>query len=264
MAQPTATIVERPDVTAALEKSFNGPPVMRGDMNVMREVKFWVYIFNCGPFKHVIARPWAGGGRVTIEPCKAGEEYGKPYVLPDVIQEKTQISGANEFGFVGRDGKFYAQDVLNPDDPMGSWKNMAAIDAGRSTNIGTNLYNFGCFWTLSNPPEKEAVLKAKQRLSEFGNLKITEASALWVAQQDPKYSGERVGFVHHTFADYFGIDTEWHRKYQAKKPCVGCGEMLAENAVVCFKCPATYDWEKAIAAGLRSREQAIAAGHKGK
>lgn len=248
----------------SIQDSQTAPPRMIGDMNAAREVKYYIHIFNLGPFEHRIARPWAhvtmAGKELVIPPCVPGKPYSEPVNVPDVVQEKSGISGSNEFGVKGVDGKFLAQDALNPDDPTGSWKNMRPINQGLTTNIGTNLYNFGCFWTLANPPEKEAVASVKARMEQFFNDKVTEASTLWIAQQDPKYNGDRVSSVHHKIADYFGIETDWHRKFTARKPCPGCGESISENAIVCLRCPATFDWPKAVSLGLRTKQQAADAG----
>jgi hypothetical protein len=264
MAEATATIESGSDnarrMEDSLRKQHDAPPRMLGDMNAGREVKFYIHIYNLGPIEHRIERPWAIGGRIVIPACLPGQDYSESVNIPDVVQEKTFVSGSNEFGTRGVDGKFLAQDALNPDDPTGSWKSVRPINQGLTTNIGTNLYNFGCFWTLASPPEAEAVASVKSRMEKFFNDKITEAGTFWVAQQDSKYNGDRVSVVHHTIADYFGIETDWHRKFKSRKPCPGCGESLAENAVCCLRCPATFDWNKSVKLGLRTKQQALDAG----
>jgi hypothetical protein len=232
-------------MSKALEKQMSDPPRMVGDMNAGREIKYWVYIFNLSAIEQRIQRPWAHGGCVVIPAREEGKEYSEPYAIPDVIQEKRFVSGASEFSTVGRDGKFYAQDVLNPDDPMGDWKSVRPINQGQTTNIGTNLYNFGCFWTLSNPPEPKALAKAKERMEAFYNQKLQEAETLYAAQQDPKYNGDRVGLVHHTAADYFKIETVWHRKFTATQDCPGCGGTIKQGIVLCPHCKAVLDEKQA-------------------
>jgi hypothetical protein len=241
----------------AMNRDRNGPLRMIGDMNALRDVKFHIYIYNVGPLEHKIGRPWATNGRLRIPACPSDKEYGEPVVLPDVIQESVGTLGSNELRFVGRDGKFYAQDAINPDDPTGDWKTMHPINSGQSLNVGTNLYHWGVWWSLNSPPTPEEIAKAKERLSAHFNRLLTEADGLYIAQQASGYSGDRVNVNHHLAADYFGVETAWHRKYQARRPCPGCGNMLSEAAIVCDKCPATFDWPKAVALGLRTKKAAI-------
>jgi len=243
----------------SLTASMNGPAVLTGDMNLANEVKAWVRIFNVGPLDHRVDRPWRSGG-VRIPACPIGAEYSQPVSIPLVIQEKVSIEGSNEILFRGRDGKFYAQDVLNPDDPSGNWRTVDRVDYSKSTNAGTNLYRWGCFWTENEVPSPEELRAAKIQLEKHLNFLIQQAGELFIAAQDPKYAGERVGLAHHTAADYFGIQTEWHRKHVSNFPCPGCGTLLPDGVVICSKCPATFDWQRALDLGLRTKKQAIEAG----
>jgi hypothetical protein len=248
--------------TRALEMDKNGPIRMISDLNTMREPKYYIYIWNVGPIEHTIPRSWAANGRLLIPACPPDKEYSEPVTLPDVIQEPVGIPGSNELRFAGRDGRFYVQDALNPDDPTGSWKTNHAIDTGRSTNMGTNLYPWGVFWSLDNPPTKEQIAKAKERLTLNCNRLITEGDSLWIAQQATGYQGDRVGHTHHVAAEWLQIETAWHRKYRRKNPCPGCGELLDEGVIICPKCPATFDWARAVALGLRTKKQALDAGQE--
>jgi hypothetical protein len=248
MAQPNATIEQGSENAKRMEDSLRkgqeAPPRMIGDMNAAREVKFYIYVYNVGPIEHHIARPWAhitpSGKEIVIPACKPGKPYGEPLLIPDVVQEKTFVSGSNEFGTRGVDGKFLAQDALNPDDPTGSWKSVRPINQGLTTNIGTNLYNFGCFWTLANPPEPEAVAKAKERLTEYANAMIVEANNMHIQKRD-----NEIGFVHRKMAEYLGVETEWHQVYSAKIACPGCGEAIKDGIAMCPHCSAVFDEKRA-------------------
>ena len=267
MALPTATMrSENPDAVAraarTLERSKNGPMVMQGDMNARREPQFYIYIYNVGPTTQDIPRPWAIGGRIHVPSCPLGQDYIEAYKIPDIVQENAGITGSNEIVIRGRDGRFYAQDALNPDEPQGDWRSKTVINKGLSTSMGTNLYNYGLFWTTSNPPEPEAVDAARKRWLKTSNELIEQGTTYWVAQQDTKYSGDKVGNLHHLAADWLQIETDWHRRFEPKKACPGCGEQLSMSAVICKSCSATFDWAKAVSLGLRTKQQALDSGIK--
>jgi hypothetical protein len=171
-------------------------------------------------------------------------------VFPDVIQEKVSLQGSNEFSFRGRDAKFYVQDAINPDDPQGNWKTVRPINQGLTTNMGTNLYNWGVFWTVNNPPEEEALEKAKLRLESHLNELIIEANSLHLTKKD-----NEIGFTHRKAAQYFGLETEWYQIRKSKQSCPGCGEMIPFGIPMHKECGAIFDKKRVLALGLRTKEQ---------
>lgn len=245
-----------------LQRSVNGPLVMQGDMNAQRDPKFFIYIYNCGPTEQNIPRPWAIGGRIHIPACPRDKDYIEALKIPDIIQENAGIMGSNEIVIRGRDGRFYAQDAINPDDPQGSWKSTNKINSGLSTNMGTNLYRYGLFWSTSNPPEKEAIEKARLLWNETASELIAQGNELWTAQQDPKYAGDRVGKLHKLAAAWLDVETSWHRKLEIKKVCPSCGEQIPQAAIICRHCDATLDWGLAVQLGRRTKKQAEDSGIK--
>ena len=235
-----------------LSQEFNGVPTMIGDMNMVREPKYHVYVYNVGPHSQFVTTNWGSvsqyGKGFHVPACPKGEPYVIALKVDDVLQEKVGLQGSNEFTFRGRDARFYVQDALNPDDPQGSWKTVRP-QSPNTTNMGTNLYNWGYFWAIENPPTKEQLEAARKRMEAHFNSLIEEANALNVSRRD-----NEIGKTHRMAAEYFGISSAWHMVHTASISCPGCGQAIPPETIV-HSCGFVRDWERAIRGGMRTREQ---------
>lgn len=268
MPSPTATIssdtADAKRMTKTIERQLNGTTFLTGDANLRRPVDSWVYIFNVSPIEHKIWRPWVSemrmGQGIILPPPAEGEEYGKPFQLPEILQEVTpRIQGGSELVTRGVDGKFYAQDALYPDQPNGDWKTYRPLNSANSMSggEGTNLYKLGCFWTTQNPPEPEAVAKARERLEETFNAEVRNATNLALQGKNAEITN-----LQHIAAEYLHVDVEWHKKYRAKMECPGCGEFVNAGIArhMAPECRWVFNWDKALAGGQATMEEAVAAG----
>lgn len=236
---------------AILDQEFNGVPTMIGDMNLGRYVdpKYFVHIWNLGPIEQRITRGWCPGGSILIPACPKGRPYIEVMKFPDVIQEKVGLQSSNEFTFRGRDARFYVQDALNPDDPQGSWKTASRTASSVSTNMGTNLYRLGVFWTIEDSPEEEAVAAVRKLMEGYFNSLIQEANSLHITKKD-----NEIGSLHRHSAEWFGVATEWHTTHHATVPCEGCGTLIPPQTII-HSCGCVRDWEAALKKGMRTRQQ---------
>lgn len=234
-----------------LDAEFNGVPTMIGDMNIGRYVdpKYFVHIYNLGPIEQRISKPWLPGGSILIPACPKAQPYIEATKFPDVIQEKVGIQGSNEFTFRGRDARFYVQDALNPDDPQGSWKTANRPSSATSTNMGTNLYRLGVFWSVQNPPEQEAVDATRKFMESYFNSLIQEANSLHITKKD-----NEIGSLHRHAADWFGVSTDWHTTHYATVPCEGCGALIPPQTII-HSCGCVRNWEEAVKKGMRTKAQ---------
>jgi hypothetical protein len=263
---PTATIEgsATPNarrLTETMNREKNYGFVFNGDANLRHEPRYFVKIYNLSEFEHKVERPWVHpqrfGNLIVIPECLPGEPYSKPFRIPDIVQMRTERPGSVELGVRGVDGRFLAQDALNPDDPTGNWKTMKPIPAGQAMNEGTNLYNFGVFWTIEDEPTPEELAKARERLEGTYNHLIEEANLL--ALEGAK-GMSAIGHLHRRAANYFGINTDWNRKFTRKIECPECGAANIQTASVCSACPMVFSWERALRNGLRTAVQAQAIG----
>jgi hypothetical protein len=267
MPVPTATIdggsANAARMTRAMESEKNPPFVFTGNANLLHKPEYYVRIFNVGDMEHRIERPWvnfnpAHRARMIIIPaCEAGEKYSKPFIIQDVIQVPVYSLGQGEFSTRGVDGRFLAQDAIHPEDPHGNWRTLRPINQGMASNEGTNLYRWGVFWTTNEIPAEDELKTAKTRQEEFYNHLIEEAKTYWMAGPEAR---RQIGNTHRRAASYFSLEFEWNQVYKARMECPGCGTSIPQTAVICFKCPATFNWQKALDLGLRTVKQAIEAG----
>lgn len=259
MMGSTTPNARRMSETMNREKNFGF--IFNGDANLRHKPDYYVRIYNLSEFEHRVERPWVHpqrlGNMIVIKACKVGEPYSEPFLIPDIVQMRTERPGSTELGVRGVDGKFLAQDALNPDDPTGNWRTMKPIDAGKAANEGTNLYNFGLFWTVLDEPSKEELLVARERLEATYNHLIEEANLLAL---DGALGTKQIGHLHRRAANYFQIDVEWNRRFTRKVECPECGAVNVPTASVCSKCPMVFSWERALRNGLRTTAQALAVG----
>jgi len=253
-------------MTATKNREVNDNFVFTSDANLTHEPKFWVGIFNVADFEHRIERPWVHpqrmGQLIVVPACEPGQDYSKPFVIPDIVQMKVERPGSWEIGTRGADGRFLAQDAINPEDPKGNWKTVRDAGTGVSMNEGTNLYYYGCFWTTAPTkeelqPTEEELKFARTRLERTYNRLVQEANLLFL---QGARGIEQIGHLHRKAANYFGIVSGWNETHVRKLACPNCGEPLIQSAAVCTKCPAVINWQKALDLGLRTVKQAVEAG----
>ena len=271
MPEPTATIsASSPNagrMTRTMMERENPDFVFTGNANMTRAPEFYVGIFNVSDQQHLIERPWvnynpAQRGKILVIPARQeNERVSKPFLISDVVQIPIRNVYSGEMDTRGQDGKFLAQDAINPEDSRGSWRTVKPVNAGLAANEGTNLYNWGVFWeavaTQTSTPSDEAVTAAYRRLEENYNRLIEEAKMLWTAGGQGR---AQIGNTHRRAASYFGQEFEWNQLYRQRIECEGCGEKINPKAVICPTCGAVRDWQKALALGMKTPAQAEAAG----
>jgi len=260
MAEPTATISSTPRASQqanAIMREKNGVYSFMGDANIRRNIEYYVYVFSTYPEELRIERPTAHPSYV-IPGCAKDEPYSKPLKIPDIIQYPAQIAGSSEITTRGIDGRFVAQDLLNPDNASGDWRTQRPMNAANMSNEGTNLYALGVWWTLNEKPKDDEVAAARGKMEATFNDLIDRANALHMAGD--LNSIREITRQMRIAATYFSIETPWNKTHGSTKECHGCGTMNSARAVVCSKCPATFNWEKAMELGLRTIKQAVAAG----
>lgn len=247
------------------DPQYRGMPRISGDANLRREPMGFVFIYNVSPIEHKIERPWVSecfdsngrplGKNVILKPCPPGEEYSKPFVIPDPLQEVTpRIAGSPEMIAKGVDAKFYAQDAICPDQPHANWKTLRPMNAADMGGEGTNLYRLGAFWSTSNPPEPEAVAKARERLTQTFNEEIRKANALAAANK-----AHEITNIQHLAADYLHVNVPWHQKYRPEVECPGCGDFVPAGIARHMKpdCKWVFDKHKAWSGGQATKKEAI-------
>jgi hypothetical protein len=261
-------------VLGGMAKNKNENFVFTGDANMRRIPAFYIGIWNVSDIEQKIERPWVNPrpdpsapekslGKIIIIPARGdSERYSKPFLIPDILQEPVERAGSWEVNVRGVDGKFLAQDALNPEDMRGSWKTVRPVAEAALVNEGTNLYHLGLFWEVAgphgdDPPSEEAITTAEKRLVATYNRLVQEANLLFMQGAPGQL---RIGHLHRHAANYLRVNVPWNQQFERQNQCSNCGTTLPVTASRCFNCKKVINWERALAEGTATPEEAIAAG----
>lgn len=266
MPRPNATLLgtDTPNarrMTRAKMEEFNPGGILLNNAFLNRTPDYYVYIYNAGDISHNIPRSWAHPA-VLIPPCEAGEAYSKPFIIPDIVAEVLPQAGRHGLAVNGTDGKFLAQDAINPEQPYGDWQTYTRISAAKAMSFGTDLYSLGVWWSLDPSPEvdSEEVVTARKRLTQTYEGLIQKATELSMGGPEAM---KQITAMMHRAADYFNLTTPWHQKFTAKIMCPGCSAEIASGTVRHMPktvCGFVLNWPAAIRGGMATLEEAEAAG----
>ena len=236
---------------------FNPEPEQILDANIRRKPEYYIYIYNVSTMEQRIARPWAHP-ELIIPACEPDQQYSQPCVIPDIVQDRVDRVNSWDIGVRGVDGKFLAQDALHPELIGGDWKSYRRISSGTSSNLGTDLYALGCWWSTNNPPTEEEVHTARERLAATYRREIQAANALQMAGKS-----DEITPMQHRAADFFDLQLAWHTDLTARQVCPGCGEkvpVIMARHMPREKCGYVFDWNRAIRSGVATKKEADDAG----
>ncbi len=224
-----------------------------------RKPDFFVYLYNVSEQSFDVYRPPLFAN-IHIPGRKRGEEYAVAARLPSPLLAPQGSVDSDELTTNLMDTRRVCMDICNPDNL--SLDQNAVI--AKPTNIGNNLSSKGVFWSLNSPPTEEEVKQAVTRMEAYFNKVLEKMKAMETS--DPKGMLELIGPEAHTAADYFGIETSWHGKRSRPMDCPNCGDRIkagvafhkTDEGTLCI-----LDWKRAVASGVRTRQQAIDSGAPG-
>lgn len=254
--------VQRPDLSDGMTRANNMELNFNAQHYLMsRKPDYWVYLFNISEQSFEVSRPPLLS-RLVIPGRKAGEDYAKVTKLPQPLLTPTGNVDSNEVSIVPQDTRRFAMDIINPDN-LGLNQD-AVIDPKAVTNQGNNLGAKGVFWSLNEVPTEQELAAAKKRLEARYNFLIEQAKSVEVS--NPGGLRDMLTPEHHAAVDYFGIETSWHGKRSRPMDCPNCGDRVkmgiafhkTDEGTLCI-----IDWKRAVASGVRTRQQAIEAGAPG-
>lgn len=117
-----------------------------------------------------------------------------------------------------------------------------------------NLTRQGVFASMNAEPTDDEIKKAEKRREAYYRFRLQEADGL--ERSNPRQLQFILNLDHHMAADYFGVESNWHRAPSAKVDCPNCGGKIPQgvafhydNGRVCV-----LDWERAWLAGAVKKE----------
>ena len=238
-----------------------------------RKPDFWVYIYNVSEQSFDVFRPPLFA---NVHIPGRDQKSKVPYViaarLPQPLLTPQGSVDSDELSTNLMDTRRVVMDMINPDN-LGLDQD-AVINI--PTNVGNDLGKKGVFWSLNGPgaskidptrleePTDAEIKRAVSRMEKHYNFLLEKARA--VETSNPKELIEMLTPEHHAAADYFGVETSWHGKRSRPADCPNCGDRIkagvafhkTEEGTLCI-----IDWKRAVASGVRTKQQAIDAGAPG-
>lgn len=198
-----------------------------------------LYIFSVFPEEFKIAKGSLGTFRIPA--CPIGARVSDPCVIPAWPKSSYYDAANNCMRTWSDEGAFVAQDIVHP-------------QIGNDWSYGQNYDDYGVFWTANKIPTDAEISAANKKRDDYFRRMLAEATKLEIkGQLDLIHPHMRLA------ASHFQEDRPWNKIYKKMAECAACGGPMKEGIVV-HSCGAVYDWPKAIALGLRTKEQAEAAG----
>lgn len=227
-----------------------------------------IYIFNVSPYQHKIEHPSVGV--LLIPACKPGEKYSdcaivkgmQPYGVPTDMQTVDIRHDS---------GRLFALDVLG----LGAFRDQknSLLAQGVFIATGDTLdlkdmvpYRMAPKVVLSVPrwvksgkcpetPTAKEVAEANKRFEQWDVAKIAEADRFWDAGPANKEEGSNnIREEHRHALRRRGQTRPWDQPILTLTDCPGCGEKVSPSVVV-HKCGAVFNWDKAIALGIKKEEE---------
>lgn len=180
--------------------------------------RYHVHIYTISKREFVIQQP-PSIPYLIIPPCE-NEPYKKVVSIPHPFLQTERHPDKNEMIIYREVAERVAQSICNPQNP--------SLDQDfvnrQPLAIGVDLNKQGVFWSKNDPPTKEEIQKAHARREKYYSELIEQARTLEIA--NPKELEQLINPDYHMAAEYFGLETPWHRKHVAKAECPNCGEMI--------------------------------------
>lgn len=200
----------------------------------VRDAKVTMWIYNISPRRHAISA-LPGMPRV-LDACPVGKEFGTPLPIKEITLD---YAGMGDY-------KLKAIEV-DDIDLAGSIVCPSCLGVG-SCQDSADLRRWGVFYSYNNPPTKEELSKAKERLSLTMSEFCKIADSLW---EDPKKRWQVTGTngdIYRLAAKYKGLQRPWCTPISDKKPCPACGQTTELGAMVCSNttCGVLLDYKKAL------------------
>jgi len=194
-----------------------------GDMYIgeaeIPPVEYKVYLYTVSRQEFVVQQPPLVP-YLIIPACGEGDEYKLVVEIPNPMLQIERHPDKNEAAIYRHKAERVAQSLCNP--------NNASLDQDfkvkNPTGWGDNLNAKGVFWSRNNPPTKAEIEAAKKRRHGYFEGLIEQARQLELV--DPKELQNVLNPDYHQAAEYFGLETSWHRKLVSKVECPNCGEPI--------------------------------------
>lgn len=223
MATPNAVVGDIHGPTTPQSQSFTRTEM--GEMYVnpadLEPSRYHVHIYTISKREFVVQQPPAIP-YLIIPACGPNEEYKKVVSIPHPFLESERHPDKNEAIIYRTVAERVAMSICNPNNTSLDQDYTAPLRT--VLGAGVNLTVQGVFWSKNDPPTKEELKKAHARREAYYAQLLEQSRTLEIA--NPKELEQLINPDFHMAAEYYGVETGWHRKLVQKVECPNCGEML--------------------------------------
>lgn len=189
------------------------------DANMFRRPDHWVYIYTVSDRSFTVSQPPLF--RSLIIPArKAGERCSFVCKLPHPFNQVDREGAIGDLMVRAHDAERVAMSLVNPNNT--SLDQDARTPDGSVLGLGVNLNLQGVFWSLNSPPTEAEIMKAEGRRESYYTSLLEQARTLEIS--NPKELEHLLNQDFHQAAEYYGIETSWHKKMIKRETCPLCGE----------------------------------------
>jgi hypothetical protein len=204
--------------TAARSSGIELDPT-QWDANQYRKPDYFVHLYTVSDREFIVCQPPLVS-RLIIAPRLAGQRYSLVGSLPSPFNQLDREGGVGDLITRAHIAERVAMSIVNPNNF--SLDQDAKLPDGAILGLGVDLNSQGIFWSRNNPPTEEEVTKAEARKERYYRLLLEKARTLEIA--NPKELEFAINQDYHMAAEYFKIETTWHKKLVRMEDCPNCGE----------------------------------------
>lgn len=200
-------------------------------------------------------------GSKKIVKGRDNERYHYVTSFPQPITMSKFDDTANMIVPVETDVIRFIIDQIQPDNISGR-ELLDEIRPELAWSVGNNYAEKGVFFSLTNPPMKEDVRKAVERMEKYYKRLLEQADNLQLTDK-VKLSEALSGNPDYAYAaDYYGKEVAWRNKQVRPEECKNCGEQkpvgrkfhVTSFGTVCIE-PTLDGWQSAVKSGIKTYDQ---------
>jgi hypothetical protein len=187
-----------------------------------------IYLYNISHIEFSISRP-PNFPRMLIKACPLDQEYIQvgslthPFI--EFVYDEQGVRNARPVN-----GFREASRLLCPRNPgmTPESQDFRMAEDPMAASQGDNLNIYGVFWSLNNPPTREDLDKAKERLEITFKNELSKMAS--IEMESPANAAQCANRISHAAAEYFDQNTTWHKSDWVKKASAVNAKIQSEKS----------------------------------